>query len=223
MRRRRSAASPDQPDDPGTPPSGGPPPPAAPPVTPTGTGSEAGPGTPRPRPAPPGGPGTPQGRRPHPPRRGPAGNTGLTAPGAFVVATGGTLLGGLVNEIATDTIGVIFGTAFFASCVLVAVKTRTRDLVAAAIAPPLAFALTIVALSLVFPSDNGEPFLVRMGLDVFTALTFKAGVLWGGSALAAAIAFVRYRADQQRTRRPPRPTRDPRPPRAPRPPDQRAR
>ncbi|WP_436776006.1 DUF6542 domain-containing protein [Yinghuangia sp. YIM S09857] len=134
-------------------------------------------------------------------RRRPASATGLTAPGAFVVASGATLLGGVLDHMVTDTLGALFGTVFLATCVLVAVKTRIRDLAAAVIAPPLAFALTILALSLFFPSDNGEGFVLRTVLDMFTALTFKAGVLWGGAVLAAAVVFVRLRADREATRR----------------------
>lgn len=134
-------------------------------------------------------------------RRRPAAARGLTAPGAVVVASGATLLGGVLNHMVADTLGAPFGIAFLATCALVAAKTRMRDLPAAVIAPPLAFALTILALSLFFPSDNGEGFLRRTVLDMFTALTFKAGVLWGGTALAGAVALVRFRADREATRR----------------------
>ncbi|MCF2534080.1 DUF6542 domain-containing protein, partial [Yinghuangia soli] len=181
--------------------------PPAPHAAPAIPGATAAPGG-RPRPA-----GTPGGPGRRPVRR-PARDTGLTAPGAFVVSLGGTLLGGLADHLATDKLGAVFGTVFLATCVLVAVKTRIRDLAAAVIAPPLAFALTILLLSVVFPSDNGEGFLLRTVLDMFTALTFKAGLLWGGTALAAAIAFVRFRADREASRR--RSPRDPREPRDPR-------
>lgn len=117
------------------------------------------------------------------------------------MAFGGTLFGAVLNHILTDTLGALFGAIFLVTCVLVAVKTRIRDLAAAAIAPPLAFALAILAISLGFPSDNGEGFLLRTSLDMFTALTFKAGVLWAGSMLALAIVFVRIRADREATRR----------------------
>ncbi|MEU8134698.1 DUF6542 domain-containing protein [Streptodolium elevatio] len=134
-------------------------------------------------------------------RRRPAAATGLTAPGALVVASGVTLVGGVLDRMLTGTLGAPFAVVFLATCAVVAAKTRMRDLAAAVIAPPLAFALTILALSLFFPSDNGEGFVVRTMLDMFTALTFKAGVLWSGTALAAAIALVRFRADREATRR----------------------
>ncbi|NUU23354.1 MAG: hypothetical protein HOV68_17860, partial [Streptomycetaceae bacterium] len=135
--------------------------------------------------------------------------TGLTAPGAFVVAFGLTMAGMLFDELATDKLGVLFGTVFIGTCVLVAVKTRVRDLVAAAVAPPLAFALTILLHSLLFPTDNLESFMVRTALDMFQGLAYKAAVLWGGSLLAIAIVLIRFRADREATRR--RTAREPRP------------
>lgn len=126
---------------------------------------------------------------------------GLTAPGAFVVGGGVTLLGGLLDRGFGGSVGAVFGTVFLGACVLVAVKTRIRDLTAAVFAPPIAFAMTMLVLSVVFPSDNAESFAVRTGLDMFTALTFKAGLLWGGTALAGAIVLVRHRADRDLARR----------------------
>lgn len=171
----------------------------------------SGPGAPQPLPAAPGAasprsrPARTGERRPRP------GAVGLTAPGAFVVLSAVALLGGVLNELLTDTLGTLFGTVFLAVCVLVAVKTRPRDLAAAVIAPPIAFALTAVATSVLFPSDNGEDFLLRTGLDVFTALTFKAGILFAGTALAAAVVLVRKRAERDGESSPvPRTTRDPR-------------
>ncbi|HSA50223.1 MAG TPA: DUF6542 domain-containing protein, partial [Yinghuangia sp.] len=139
-------------------------------------------------------------RRPTPSRR-PVAATGLTAPGALVLASGATLLGGLLDEMFTDTLGLLFATVFLVSSALVAAKTRIRDLTAAFFAPPVAFALTVLVLSVVFPSDNAESFLVRTFLDIFTALAFKAGLLWGGTTVAAVIVLVRRRADREATRR----------------------
>lgn len=172
----------------------------------------SGPGAPQPLPAAPGA-ASPRSRpaRMSGERRPRPGGVGLTAPGAFVVLTAAALLGGVLNKLLTDTLGTLFGTVFLAVCVLVAVKTRPRDLVAAVFAPPIAFAWTAVATSVLFPSDNGEDFLLRTGLDVFTALTFKAGILFAGTALAAAVALVRKRAERDGESSPgPRTTRDPR-------------
>lgn len=178
---------------------------------PRGGRAGSGTGAPQPLPAAPGAasprsrPTRAGGRRPRP------GGGGLTAPGAFVVLTAVALLGGVLNELLTNTLGTLFGTVFLAVCVLVALKTRPRDLVAAVVAPPIAFALTAVATSVLFPSDKGEDFLLRTGLDVFTALTFKAGILFAGTALAAAVVLVRKRAARDGESSPgPRNTRDPR-------------
>lgn len=139
-------------------------------------------------------------RRPAPGRR-PSGTSGLTAPGAVVLATGATLLGGLLDRLFTDTLGWFFATVFLVACALVAAKTRIRDLTAAFFAAPIAFAVTVLVLSVVFPSKNSESFVIRTGLDMFTALTFKASVLWTGTVLAALVVVVRRRADREATRR----------------------
>ncbi|UGQ09430.1 hypothetical protein LO772_21085 [Yinghuangia sp. ASG 101] len=125
----------------------------------------------------------------------------MTAPGAVVLATGATLLGGLLDKVFSDTLGWFFAIVFLVACALVAAKTRIRDLTAAFFAAPIAFALTVLVLSVVFPSKNSESFVIRTGLDMFTALTFKASVLWTGTMLAAGIVMVRRRADREAARR----------------------
>ncbi|MFI1385057.1 DUF6542 domain-containing protein [Embleya sp. NPDC020886] len=143
-------------------------------------------------------------RRPVPPRRAngvPGGSRpsggGLTVAGAAVFGFGGTLLGGLVDHLATDGLGFVFGFAFLISSVFVAWKVRARDWLAAVITPPIAFAATVLIVSTLLGADSQESYLTRVGLDLITALSFKAGLLWGGTALAGAVALVKRRAADQ--------------------------
>ncbi|MGC0419220.1 DUF6542 domain-containing protein [Embleya sp. AB8] len=139
--------------------------------------------------------------RPAPPRRPNGAGTaarrptgpGLTAAGAAVFGFGGTLLGGLLDQLVTDRLGFVFGLAFVLSAALVAWKVRIQDWIAAIIVPPIGFAATIVLVSTFLGADTNESYLARVGLDLVTALSFKAGLLWGGTALAAAVALVRHR------------------------------
>ncbi|MFF7248068.1 DUF6542 domain-containing protein [Embleya sp. NPDC008237] len=118
----------------------------------------------------------------------------LTAAGAAVFGFGGTLLGGLVDHLATDELGFVFGLAFLLSSVFVAWKVRTQDWIAAIITPPIAFAATVVLVSTFLGADTQETYLSRVGLDLITALSFKAGLLWGGTALAGVVVLVKRRA-----------------------------
>ncbi|OPC82588.1 hypothetical protein B4N89_18055 [Embleya scabrispora] len=178
------------------PPTGPPPPAAGPPPAERGQTERAA----RPRRAHPQRPGRPQ-SRPAPSRRPPgasgpyrpASTGGLTAAGAAVFGLGGTLLGGLVDHLATDRLGVVFGLAFLISSVFVAWKVRAQDWIAAIIAPPIAFAVTVVLVSTLLGDDTQESYLTRVGLDLLTALSFKAGLLWGGTALATVVVLVKRR------------------------------
>ncbi|MET7300256.1 DUF6542 domain-containing protein [Embleya sp. NPDC005575] len=120
--------------------------------------------------------------------------SGLTAAGAAVFGLGGTLLGGLVDHLATDELGFVFGLAFLISSVFVAWKVRARNWIAAIITPPIAFAATVVLVSTLLGTDTQESYLTRVGLDLITALSFKAGLLWGGTALAGIVVLIKRRA-----------------------------
>jgi uncharacterized protein DUF6542 len=113
-----------------------------------------------------------------------------------VFSFGGTLLGGLVDHLFTDGLGVLFGIAFVASAVFVAWTVRARDWAAAIIAPPIAFATTVVLVSTFLADDTSESYLTRVGLDLLSALSFKAGLLWGGTALAALVVLGRRRINR---------------------------
>jgi len=111
---------------------------------------------------------------------------GLTAAGAAVFTVGGTLIGAFVNHLATGGLGVLFAVAFLVSTILVAWTVRAQDRVAAVIAPPIAFAVSVVLVG-AFLGDHGDGYLLR-------TLIYKAGLLWGGTALAAVIVLVKRRA-----------------------------
>ncbi|MYW03113.1 DUF6542 domain-containing protein, partial [Streptomyces sp. SID3343] len=117
----------------------------------------------------------------------------LTAAGAVVFSLGGTVLGGFVDHLLTDGLGFLFGLAFVAVAVFVAWTVRAQDWIAAIIAPPIAFATTVVLVSTFLADDTSESYLTRVGLDLLTALSFKAGLLWGGTALAAIVVLGKRR------------------------------
>jgi hypothetical protein len=145
----------------------------------------------------------PRPRRPVEPRRAPGDAqaarpavANLTAAGAAVCSLGGTVLAGFVDHLLTDGLGVLFGIAFVAVTVFVAWTVRAQDWAAAIIAPPIAFATTIVLVSTFLADDTSESYLTRVGLDLLSTLSFKAGLLWGGTALAAVVVLGKRRINR---------------------------
>ena len=114
--------------------------------------------------------------------------SGLTTPGALIV--GGLLMG--VGAMADLTFGGSLGVGFAAMFVIgsavMAMTLRVRSLASAFIAPPLMFAIATMAVGKLSGEVHGSR---ALALDTATSLALSAPVLFGGTALAAAIAVVR--------------------------------
>lgn len=138
-------------------------------------------------------------RAPHPRRVGEStsprlSGAGVTAAGAAVFTLGGTTIGAFVDQLATGGLGTLFAVAFLVATILVAWTVRARDWAAAVIAPPIAFVVSVVIVSTFLGDDADGGYLTRVGIDLVRTLIYKAGLLWGATALAALIVLVKRRA-----------------------------
>lgn len=132
--------------------------------------------------------------RPPVPRSGPGPRAGssalpavkLTGFGAGVVISAVTLLGGVVNRLFSDELGVLFGVVFVAASVAGALWVRHMDLAAAPVSAPIAFALTVALIG----DDAGGGILGHVAATV-TGLATQTGWLYAGTLLAAAVAAAR--------------------------------
>lgn len=114
--------------------------------------------------------------------------SGLTTPGAVLV--GGLLLaiGAMADLAFSDSLGIAFATMFVIASATMAMTLRVRSLASAVIAPPLLFAATTMVVGKLSGEVHGSR---ALALDTATSLALSAPVLFGGTALAAAIAVVR--------------------------------
>ncbi|PBC78018.1 hypothetical protein BX265_2777 [Streptomyces sp. TLI_235] len=115
--------------------------------------------------------------------------------GTGVAAVAGTLLVAWVDRMLFGGLGVLFGLGYLLVCFQLAVRVRYPDLPAAPIAGPIAFALALALLQPAAPSGaTGRVVALASGLAV------RAGWLFTGTGLAAAIVAARFVA-QRRIRR----------------------
>ena len=117
--------------------------------------------------------------------------SGLTTPGAVIV--GGFLmgLGAMADLTFGDALGVGFAAMFVIASAAMALALRVRSLASAFIAPPLMFAIATMLVGKLSGEVHGSR---ALALDTATSLALSAPVLFGGTALAAAIAVVRLLA-----------------------------
>ncbi|WP_405011776.1 DUF6542 domain-containing protein [Kitasatospora sp. NBC_01539] len=119
----------------------------------------------------------------------------LTAVGTAVAAAVGTLLVAGLDRLVFGGLGVLFGLGYLVVCFQLAVRVRLPDLPAAPISGPIAFALALAVLAPVPASGvTGRVVALASGLAV------RAGWLFAGTGLAAAIVAARFVA-QRRIRR----------------------
>jgi hypothetical protein len=129
-------------------------------------------------------------------RRGGSGRPArLTAVGTGVAAVAGTLALAGVDRLLFGGLGVLFGLGYLVVCFQLAVRVRYSDLPAAPICGPIAFAAALVLLQ-PGPAQGvtGEVVALAGGLAL------RAGWLFAGTALAAAIVTARYVAQRRRHR-----------------------
>ncbi|WP_280668155.1 MULTISPECIES: DUF6542 domain-containing protein [unclassified Kitasatospora] len=119
----------------------------------------------------------------------------LTAIGTGVLTLAGTLAAAALDQLMFGGLGVLFGLGFLAVCFQAAVRVRSADLAAAPISGPIAFALALLLLGPV-----SSPGVIGQVLALATGLALRAGWLFAGTGLAAAIVTARFVA-QRRIRR----------------------
>ena len=114
--------------------------------------------------------------------------SGLTTPGAVIV--GGLLIavGAMADLGFGDSLGFGFATMFVIASAVMALTLRVRSIASAVIAPPLMFAIATMLVGKLSGEVHGSR---ALALDTATSLALSAPVLFGGTALAAAIAVVR--------------------------------
>jgi hypothetical protein len=114
--------------------------------------------------------------------------SGLTTPGAVLVGTVLIGIGAMADLAFGDTLGVGFAAMFVIASALMAMTLRVRSLASAVIAPPLMFAIATMLVGKLSGEVHGSR---ALALDTATSLALSAPVLFGGTALAAAITVVR--------------------------------
>lgn len=144
-----------------------------------------GPQRPAPRPAPPQPPHRPT--APRPPGEGAGPLTGL---GVTLVLLAGCVLGSLLDLLLVGGPDWAVAALYVAACGYTASRVRGADWYAALVAPPIAFALSMILLADLMPHSFG-PGLLGLAATTFELLAAKAKALYFGAALSAVILGVR--------------------------------
>ena len=127
---------------------------------------------------------------------------GVGLPGAAAVALslGLALAGALYDVLTGPGLRLVFAAAFVLGCVLAAFSVRKRDLLVAVVSPPLVYLAVAVVAGAVQGSDASGSWLVRIVMDVFTALVVEAPALLVGTGAAVLVALLRGLGSRARTR-----------------------
>ncbi|MFF2041302.1 DUF6542 domain-containing protein [Kitasatospora sp. NPDC058170] len=116
----------------------------------------------------------------------------LTAVGAGVVALAATLAVAAVDRLVFGGLGVLFGLGYLVICFQLAVRVRFVDLLAAPISGPIAFAAALLLLGPVTSAG-----VTAQVVALATGLALRAGWLFSGTGLAAAIVIARFVAQKR--------------------------
>ena len=114
--------------------------------------------------------------------------SGLTTPGAVLVGSVLMVVGAIADLAFGDSLGVGFAAMFVIASGVMALTLRVRSLASAVIASPLMFAIATMLVGKLSGQVHGSR---ALALDTATSLALSAPVLFGGTAVAAAIAVVR--------------------------------
>jgi hypothetical protein len=120
-----------------------------------------------------------------------AGNRGLPASGAIALALGVGVGGGAVDVLTGAGLRTVFAVAFVLGCMLAAALVRRQSLLAAVVAPPLAYVALALAAAAVQPDSSSTSWLMRQVFELLTALVTGAPVLITATIAAAAVALFR--------------------------------
>lgn len=125
----------------------------------------------------------------------------LTGLGALLVVLVPAVLGGLLDGLFGSGYGVLIGVGFTGGCVYAAVKTRTRDLPAVMVTPPLLFVVA-VGIAETVRSWGSDSWFRNQVVAVTVALAGDAFWIVAGTGAALVIAAVRWfsRADARSQR-----------------------
>jgi hypothetical protein len=115
----------------------------------------------------------------------------FTGVGLFLIEAVPLGLVGLVLAFITDGLGIVFQVTFVGLAVYGALRVRRRDLLAAFIVPPLAYAAAIVIASPALGISGG--LIVGLGANVGSFLAVGAPWLFLGTLLAFGVAVWRGR------------------------------
>lgn len=119
----------------------------------------------------------------------------LTAVGTGVLALAATMTVAAVDRLLFSGLGVLFGLGYLVICFQLAVRVRLADLPAAPISGPIAFALALICFG-----PTTAPGVTGQVVALASGLALRAGWLFTGTGLAAAIIAARFLA-QRRIRR----------------------
>jgi hypothetical protein len=115
------------------------------------------------------------------------GSSGLTAAGVAVVVFVASLVGMLIGAVTVGALGWIFSLSFIAGTGYAAFQVRRRDIAAALIIPPLAFAVLVSGHE--FVTETGS--LVDKVAFALNEMLNVAPTLW--IAVGVAVLVVGYR------------------------------
>lgn len=135
----------------------------------------------------------PLGRTGNRPRGGPPAR--LTAIGTGALSVVATVAVAGVDQLLFGGLGFLFGFGFLVVNFQTAVRVRSADLLAAPISGPIAF-----AVALLFFAPVNSPGMLGEVVALASGLALRAGWLFTGTGLAAAIVAARFVA-QRRIRR----------------------
>ncbi|WP_052709174.1 DUF6542 domain-containing protein [Streptomyces sp. XY431] len=118
--------------------------------------------------------------------------TRLTAVGAGVAALAATITVAGLDRLVFGGLGPLFGLGYLLVCFQLAVRVRYADLLAAPISGPIAFAAALLLFGPVTSSG-----VTAQVVALATNLATRAGWLFSGTGLAAAIVLARFVAQRR--------------------------
>ncbi|MFJ4096876.1 DUF6542 domain-containing protein [Kitasatospora sp. NPDC089913] len=118
--------------------------------------------------------------------------TRLTAVGAGVAALAATITVAGLDRLVFGGLGLLFGLGYLLVCFQLAVRVRYADLLAAPISGPIAFAAALLLFGPVTSSG-----VTAQVVALATNLATRAGWLFSGTGLAAAIVLARFVAQRR--------------------------
>ncbi|WP_405005991.1 hypothetical protein OHV13_19085 [Kitasatospora purpeofusca] len=118
--------------------------------------------------------------------------TRLTAVGAGVAALAATIAVAGLDRLVFGGLGLLFGLGYLLVCFQLAVRVRYADLLAAPISGPIAFAAALLLFGPVTSSG-----VTAQVVALATNLATRAGWLFTGTGLAAAIVLARFVAQRR--------------------------